>query len=71
MTVYSTDYTQGNGVGVSVCASRSGEIVFDLDKRSNHRRSSFSDGKLYQNLTVMEAKKLRKVLKNAIQEASK
>ncbi|MFK0231239.1 hypothetical protein ACIQUL_36350 [Streptomyces sp. NPDC090303] len=45
--------------------------MFDLDKRGDHRRSSFSPTKLYQNLTLKEAKRLRKILKNAIKEAGK
>ncbi|MEU6765881.1 hypothetical protein ABZ916_25600 [Streptomyces sp. NPDC046853] len=64
---YDHAHQQENGIEVRVYASPGGQIVFDLTEKRDHRRSSFGQNKLYQNLTVKEAKALRKTLKRAIE----
>ncbi len=71
MNGYSDSYQQDNNIEVSVFASQGGTIVFDLTEKATHTRAAFSRNKLYQNLTVKEAKTLRKTLKHAIREAAK
>jgi hypothetical protein len=56
-------------VEVAIFASPQSEIVFDLSVMyASSRRATFGPKKLYQNLTVKEAKQLRKALKYAIAE---
>jgi hypothetical protein len=62
---YYTEYMQGNGVSVRVGSTNKPEVVFDLVGIVGSRRMG-SDFTAFQNLTVKEAKKLRKVLKKAI-----
>lgn len=68
---------QGNGVSVTLRGVTAfndeipAEIVFDIYKvEDDHRRASeMSDRSFCQNLTVGEAKALRRALKVAIKEA--
>ena len=59
---------QDNGVQVQVLRVDGGEILFDIRQTGlPHRRATdMKDGKFYQNLTIKEAKALRKALKEAI-----
>lgn len=59
---------QGNGVEVVIQRVEDDEIVFDLALLSdpNRRVASSNPGRFYQNLTIKEAKALRKALKAAI-----
>jgi cell division GTPase FtsZ len=48
-----------------------GEVIFDIRQVKSHIKHAFEAGSepsLYQNLTIDDAKELRKALKKAIQE---
>lgn len=59
---------QSNGVRVSIHPTESREIIFDSHVPVETNRM-VSGKSLHQNLTVEDAKALRKALKQAIKEA--
>lgn len=61
---------QSNGVRVSVHPTEEGrEIIFDFHVPTDPNRN-VSGKSLHQNLTVKDAKALRKALKKAIEEST-
>lgn len=69
-----SDFMLHNDVAVSIYGSFDGDaapIVFDLKpQNTNHRNVSSEAKSIYQNITVEDAKRLRKELKAAIKGAT-
>ncbi|KPI24612.1 hypothetical protein OV320_7817 [Actinobacteria bacterium OV320] len=69
-----SEIKMNNGVEVGIYGGFGGDgapIVFDLKTRNTSHRDVSTDAKsLYQNITVEDAKAIRKALKQAIKDST-